>query len=82
MSDLLTERDLKTERATEPPKRWRNWFDSLTGRWSSGATGPQPGSKLWPSKDLAETAAAGWEMHSNWRGKVKYLGAFPDGEAP
>lgn len=66
-----------------PPKLWHNWFRSLVNdQWSSGERGPFVSPKGWPTRDIAETKAEAWESWSNWRGKVEYLGAFPDGEAP
>lgn len=74
---------LQKEPVKEPAKRWRNWWRSLVNdTWASGETGPLQGQRTWPSRDAAETAAEASTYFKNWRGKVEYLGAFPEGETP
>lgn len=94
MSDLLTERDLKTERATEPPKRWRIKMqakeelvlrDYVYQEGEFFQVGPH-----YPSKDAAESAAMDFLSHALdpprdheiLANVAEYIGAFPDGEAP
>jgi hypothetical protein len=87
--DLLTDNDLKTERATEPPKRWVNWWRAEERAYDP-TTGDtfEPGEEyadenVWPSKDTAETdAAAALRLPRDVYMLVTYLGAFPDGETP
>lgn len=80
----------KREAATEPAKRWRNkWFvpwqqvDRKTKRHFIGP-GVDWDDETFPSKDIAETAAANdmpsWAGYPAERIPV-YLGAFPE-DAP
>ena len=92
--DLLTDNDLKTERATEPPKRWRNWYRARyasvlfngRGEKRSVAAGQKyPGQYVWPSKEIAEQKSSeccGVAASGREYHKGFYLGAFPDGETP
>lgn len=95
MSDLLTDLDLKTERATEPPKRWRNWWRfsiPVRGLDRDYDQGDHPGPIVFPSRDIAETVARHKLEHGKltwsdghktpFSAYIEYLGAFPDGEAP
>jgi hypothetical protein len=91
MSHLLTDDDLRTEREPlkEPAKAWRNWwiavgyFDDEIQSYAPGDV--YPGIKLWPSKDVAESAAAKQAVDSDYAsgdGLAEYLGALPEGERP
>lgn len=98
MSDLLTSPDLKTERATEPPKRWRNWWianypsvrtlcDLCGGSVPFIKAGDKYATHCFPhpSKDVAESEASRQieDDIAEWGEQLdEYLGAFPDGKAP
>lgn len=79
------------ETAKEPPKRWFNWYacGSLPGRLVGTHIWVNPGEAYrgtvaWPSKDVAESEAARWleRLPQYLAQGGKYLGAFPEGEAP
>lgn len=64
--DLLTDNDLKTERATEPVKRWFSWWLAKERGVSlcvNGVVYALPSQKPWrvpaayPSRDAADTEA-------------------------
>lgn len=91
MSDLLTTPELK--RATEPAKRWRNWwrahpfaeFVDIHGRTArADAQGIVAHPAIWPTKEVAEAHAL--EAFDKLRAKGiepgEYLGAFPIEERP
>lgn len=95
MSELLTDDDLKTERATEPPKRWRNWWratmplDCMDCGHEPAVGVPYGGcncpSAVFPSRDIAETEAAddlNYQVAAWGHQLEEYLGAFPEGEQP
>lgn len=92
MSDLLIDLDLKTERVSEPPKRWRNWWFSHgagdEGPWREGCddqSNPQADPTIYPSKDAAEAVADHQvEQMGAAQGPslLTYLGAYPEGERP
>ena len=87
MSDLLTDDDLRTERepVKEPSKRWVTHWRSkrpgfVIGRlYDVGDVYVSP--RVFPSRDIADSAAAEQltrpEMAAHW----DYIGAHP-GEAP
>lgn len=91
--DLLTDDDLKTERATEPPKRWFNWSASVNDavyecscgrdvRVRAGVARLPHCPTAHPSKDIAESKALA-DMQDVGRALYWiYLGAFPEGERP
>lgn len=79
--------------ATEPPKRWRNWWRNGPAASAfrcniCGSRGHTYGPhevfrnhcRVFPSKDAAETRAA--EQMQQWRSCADYLGAFPEEERP
>lgn len=74
------------EAATEPPKRWRNWWLSRsdvirrTGERFPAGTAYE-GDRLWPSKDAAETAALN-QLREDAYLPDQYIGAYPEGERP
>lgn len=89
MTDLLTTPELVRETVKEPAKRWRNWYRALAGFLDPGGFVEEGevyhGTRLWPSKDAAETRAL--EEASDLRfatanGDAQYLGAYPEGERP
>jgi hypothetical protein len=80
--DLLSDEDLQTQRATAPPKRWRNWALVVAPFKSKclvcGAVRePEVGSiyrgccRTFPSKDIAESFAVNHPTSTSF-----YLGAF------
>lgn len=92
MSDLLTDVDLKTERALEPPKRWLNWWRiqvTVLGecvkcaqedwRFAGQEYSDCACDGGYPSVDVAETEAA--QVLSEYP-FVEWLGAYPEGERP
>lgn len=95
MSDLLTDNDLQVTRATEPSKRWRNWW-RVTQEFISIPTGKlrvvgevYGAPVVWPSREIAEQKARdtlatnrGYAGGQIKRSPDIYLGAFPDGEHP
>lgn len=77
------------EAVKEPPKRWRNWYRALTrfcdddGLLRAGEV--YHGTRLWPSKDAAESVASEESQDERCAvgaGFSEYLGAYPEGERP
>ena len=85
MIDVLKEPKRETRKA--PPKKWRNWWlmnrfvrDHYTGLVHSPGE-RVPSSRLWPSKDIAETYAAqtlSESMRIHGVASMEYLGAEPE----
>lgn len=71
------------EPTKEPAKRWWNWWEMPCDCVFNGADAAKgdicPGSGVYPSKDLAETAALEGMREAS---APVYLGAFPEGERP
>lgn len=81
--DLLTDDDLRTERAPlkEPPKRWRNLHEIVIPDDRLNVGDRYWGAYTYPSKEIAQQRA--WDeqarierMHA--RAGSRYVGAFPD----
>lgn len=96
-SDLLEEKDLATEKVSEPLKepsrKWRNWWRSLAlhedecvhcGAVLLVERGQTYGShcKTWPSRDIAESFVRELCSPPDEADVREYLGAFEDGEVP
>lgn len=88
MSDLLTSDDLKTERATEPSRAWKNvvWHPEATP-YRQGIFGPGDvcSPAEWPTREVAEAKWRDWANQNDLfveRWSLQYLGAFPADEAP
>lgn len=75
----------KTEEAIRPAKRWRNRWRLLSQSFDVGCgqsfpPGERYGARIFPSKDLAETAAMRRVEYNIFMGfslQPQYLGAFP-----
>ncbi|MCL4715489.1 MAG: hypothetical protein KJZ75_11310 [Hyphomonadaceae bacterium] len=86
----------RTEKATDPAKRWRNWW-RVNCAFLSATTGKRhsigdiyAGDIAWPSKEIAEQRA----MDNLATGRTStgdvirrqprdtYLGAYPEGQKP
>lgn len=91
--DLLRDEDLRTEReeVKEPAKRWRNRYRALVDYYDSGTRQHRrPGDewwgfRLWPSREVAEQAAADHIKRHQPRSDVwldEWIDAFPEGERP
>ena len=88
----------EVETATEPPKRWRNWWRLYPPVWvtcnfcgtqhfrdQQARTTPidyDGCCQVYPSKDLAESGAEPEYDDSCAQARVEYLGAYPEGERP
>lgn len=84
--DLIPDEELAREPVKEPPKRWRNWYKAHSNYTTKAGDVCGPGhvyhgSRVWPSKDAAETAAHKPDTSVSL-GLSQYLGAYPDGEEP
>lgn len=75
----------------KPAKGWRNWWRATGPFWHvvyKRDIDPGeivPGTKVYPSKDVAQTAAPETQaMNIREYGAccIRYLGAFPEGERP
>ena len=77
----------KDEIIERPAKAWRNWYVALeefscTFYQQDRAVGEvHPGTRLWPSKETAESGAAACEGNPKYP-KSLYLGAYPEGTRP
>lgn len=85
--DTITRPRVEPEKKLQPPARWRNWWRALDGYYFIDSPNPSPGIRCWPSKQIAETAAAelieAMTLKGVWpRGKVVWEGAFREGERP
>lgn len=96
MQETRERRETAVEPAREPARRWRNWWLSPRSRGVTlhakcsdcgadlapiPANTPTPDHcMIYPSRDVAETAAIRWVMHP--KQAATYLGAFPEGERP
>ena len=71
------------DKMAEPPKRWRNWYRARHA-FLCATTGPHEagdlfkGSRVWPTKDIAETKAVQNRYSSAVVGGSEYLGAEPE----
>lgn len=86
---LENEPDVAPHNATEPPKRWQNWFVALREHGFQNHPGfvdageKFHGTHTWPSKDTAESAfqedcdSHPWMMEFD-----EYLGAYPVDDQP
>lgn len=86
----MIEEKTRTEKATAPPKRWRNrWRLSVRVRHAASGqeweAGDQWGTSIWPSREIAEQRAqeklAGTLRFNGVRKPtahyIEWLGAFP-----
>lgn len=69
------------------PERWFNWYRALDGFHFIDTPNPSRGILFWPSKQIAETAAAelleAMATRGVWpRGSVVWEGAFLEGDGP
>lgn len=72
----------RTDKITEPSKRWRNKYRALRPYRNQHQERRLPGqvyfaSLTWPSKEIAETKATCGYRSSVVLGYSEYLGAFP-----
>lgn len=91
MTDVLTDDDLKTEKARE--KRWRNWWLFLEPQWFQcvvcgfaedvGVGDKRAGHcKFYASVEEATAAARELDRLSDPSVDRMWLGAYPEGERP
>ena len=80
--NVIIDEHVQLENIDEPSRRWRNLYLALVHYQTIGGQYCEPGkkywgSKIWPCKDAAETAALTDPDCSAVRGYSEYLGAFP-----
>jgi len=87
LPEVLSDVDFAPAKATEPPKRWLNWWDyEVRTRCShcgvSKGPGLAPTCAVFPSKDIAESRASLTVERNGPNADWAFVGSYPEGQRP